>query len=175
MVIGLIAVFVILFGIAIFQRKWPIRSWITGVLVGLIFIGLAIGGALAGDIYPSIRDHYNANLHTTTYSIKPFTTVNANNANVDINYVTANKYYVALNYYGHPDLATVKTSVTNGTLLIDTSQFNEHRNCQTLCIPNTYNLSLTIYSPNAVELENQSNDGPPAPVVPAPPNYPSWK
>lgn len=169
---GLVAVFIIVFGIAIFKRKWPLRTWITGVLAGLIFIGLAVGGALTADVYPSVRDRYNANLHTTTYSVQPFTTINANNSDVDINYQISSTYYVSLSYYARPNLSAVKTSVENGTLVIDTSQFNENRNCQTLCIPKTYNLSITIYAPNAAELESQDGNNMPKPLPPMPVNVP---
>lgn len=168
-VAALISVFLILFGIAIYRRKWPIKTWITGVLAGLVFIGLAVGGALAADVYPGVRDRYNANVHTTTYSVKPFTAINTDNSDVNVNLQTSNKYYVALSYYDHPNLSAVKTIVTNGTLVIDTSQLNEDRNCQTLCIPKTYNLSVTIYSPNAADLENQDNNMPPMPPFPPKP------
>ena len=147
-VAGIISIFVVLFGMAMFRRKWPIRAWITGILIGLIFIGLAAGGALAADAYPNVRDRYNANLHTTVRSVKPFTAVNATGSGVDINFQPSDKYYVSFNYYDHPNLGSIKTNVTNGTLVIDSSQYNERRNCQTICIPNNYNMIITVYSPN---------------------------
>jgi len=172
-VVGLIALFVILFGIAIFRRKWPIRTWVTGMLVGLIFIGLATGGALGADVYPNIRDRYNTNVHSTVRIVKPFTAVNIiGNADVGINFESSSKYYVSLNYYAHPALASIKTYVKNGTLVIDTSQFNWHRSCQAICIPNTYNMSITIYTPDALQLMNQ--DGA-IPIKPLPPDQPQPK
>ncbi|HXR49845.1 MAG TPA: PspC domain-containing protein [Verrucomicrobiae bacterium] len=156
-VAALMAVFIILFGVAIFRRKWPIRTWITGVLAGLIFIGMAAGGALAADVYPTVHARYNANLHSTTRTVQPFTAVNVDNMDVNLNYQVSDKYYVALSYYDHPNLVPVKTIVQNGILILDTRQFNELRNCQTLCLPDTYNLTITVYSPNAINLENQYN------------------
>lgn len=171
-VVGLIALFIILFGIAMFRRKWPIRTWVTGMLVGLIFIGGAVGGALGGDVYPSIRDRYNANVHTSTHSLPAFTALDASGQAADINFQTSNTYYISLTYYDHPNLDSIKTSVKNGTLLIDTSGFDEHRNCQTICIPDTYNLAITVYSPDAQQLANQDGDiqsmpfAPPKPLMP---------
>jgi phage shock protein PspC (stress-responsive transcriptional regulator) len=159
-VAALLAVFITVLGIATFQRKWPIRTWLTGVLVGLMLVGLAIGGALAADVYPGVHGRYNANLHITTRSVPQFTGVNINNSDIGVNFQASDKYFIVLNYYGNPNLTTIKTSVKNGTLVIDTNQFNDHRNCQTLCIPPTYNLSVTIYSPNSTELESQDSSMP---------------
>jgi phage shock protein PspC (stress-responsive transcriptional regulator) len=172
LVAGLIALFIILIGIAIFRRKWPIRTWVTGTLIGLVFIGLAIGGALAGDVYPSIRDRYNANVHTSFRTLMPFSALNITGPEANINFQTSNTYSVSLSYYGHPDLAEVKTMVQNKTLIVDSTQLDWHRNCQTICIPNTYNLIITIYSPDAQQLANQSGSIPPVPPVPPKPYQP---
>ncbi|HEY4964529.1 MAG TPA: PspC domain-containing protein [Candidatus Saccharimonadales bacterium] len=163
LVAALIAVFVILFGIAMFRRKWPIRNWVTGILVGILFIGLAVGGALSGNVYPNIRDRYNANTHSTVQTVAPFNALNINADDAMINFQTANTYSVGTSYYGHPDLSNLKISVHNKTLIIDGSQFNWHRNCNSICIPSTYNLSLTIYSPDADQLANQFYESPGVP------------
>jgi phage shock protein PspC (stress-responsive transcriptional regulator) len=165
-VAGLIALFLVFFGIAMFRRKWPIRSWVTGILVGLIFIGLAIGGALAGSVNTNIRDRYNANVHTSIRTLTPFTALNITGPVDDINYQYSNTYSVSLSYYGHPDLAEVKTIVQNKTLNIDSTQFNWRRNCQVICIPDSYNLNITIYAPDAYQLANQLGSVPIKPPVP---------
>jgi len=41
----------------------------------------------------------------------------------NINFQNSNTYSVGLSYYGHPDLAEVKTTVQNKTLNIDSTQF----------------------------------------------------
>jgi phage shock protein PspC (stress-responsive transcriptional regulator) len=167
-VLALVAVLIITTGVAIFRRSWPIKTWITGVLVGLIFIGLAAGSALTAVAYPGVRDRYIASVHTSVRSVSPFTTVNASGMNVGINYQPANNYSVTLNYYGHPNLATIKTDVKNGQLLIDTSRFNAQRDCNTLCIPSTYNMVITVYAPNAYQLETQLRSNfPPVPPLPS--------
>jgi phage shock protein PspC (stress-responsive transcriptional regulator) len=162
-VVGLISLFIVLFGMAMFRRKWPVRTWITGMLVGLIFIGLAAGGALAADAYPNVHKRYQDNIHTSVRYAKPFSTVNSIGPGTDINYQIADKYYVSLNYYGHPNLSTIKTSVSNGTLLIDSSQFDWQRNCQTICFPDTYRMTITVYSPTLPQ--NLSLDMP-KPILP---------
>jgi len=175
LVVGLIGVFIIFFGIAMFRRKWPIRTWVTGTLIGIVFIGLAVGGALAGNVYPNVRDRYNANIHTSIRSLASFSTLSVSGP-ADINVQTSKTYYVGLQYYGHPDLGQVKTTVQNNNLIIDSSQFNWSRHCQIICIPRGYNLVITIYSPNAQQLANQYENvtnilaAPAIPVIPAMPN-----
>jgi phage shock protein PspC (stress-responsive transcriptional regulator) len=166
-VVALIATFIILFGIAMFRRQWPIKTWVTGILIGLIFVGLAVGGALAGDIYPNIRDRYNANVHTAFRSTLPFSAVNISGSSEDINFQPSNNYSVGITYYGRPNLAKVKTTVQNDKLLVDTSQFDPNRNCQALCTPPTYTLQITVYAPNASALANQFY--PIGPMFPKPP------
>lgn len=167
-VASLMALFIILFGIAMFRRKWPIRTWVTGVLVGLAFIGIAVGGALAADVYPNVHDRYNANIHTTVRTLAPFSAINVNGPEANINYQTSNTYYVSLTYYDHPNLGAVKTIVQNNTLDIDSTQFDWHRHCHAICIPDSYNLVITIYSPDALQLANQNGN---IPAIPTPPVY----
>jgi phage shock protein PspC (stress-responsive transcriptional regulator) len=167
-VVGLITLFITLFGIAMFQRKWPIRTWVTGMLVGLIFIGGAVGGALAADVYPNVRDRYDSNIHISTRSLTPFSAMNITGPEENINFQASDTYYVSLKYYDHPNLINVKTIVQNKTLIIDSTQFDWHRNCQIICLPDTYNLIITVYSPNAQQLANQEGV---LPIVPPTPLY----
>lgn len=157
-VAALISLFVVLFGVAIFRRRWPIRGWITGILIGLIFIGMAAGGALAADTVPHVRDRYNANVHTVMRQVKPFTNVSSTGDGVNINYQASDSYSVSVKYYGQPNLGNIKTTVVNGTLVIDTQQFDWHRNCETLCIPDTYNVDITVSSPNQPAVDWPSGD-----------------
>jgi hypothetical protein len=161
-IIGLIAIFIVLLGMALFQRKWPIRTWITGTLIGLIFVGLAFGSALAADVAPQIRDRYNASMHTSVRTVAPFTHVNLDATNdATINYQMSRTYSVSLRAYDHPDLSNVKTTVSNGTLVVDTRQFHWYKDCQSICIPRNLSLSITVNSPNPPEIV--SPDYPPMP------------
>jgi phage shock protein PspC (stress-responsive transcriptional regulator)/sulfur carrier protein ThiS len=160
LVIALGAIFVILFGVAIFRRKWPIHGWVTGTLAGILLLGLTVCGALGGSVYPSVRDAYNANLHKSTRILKPFTNINTTNDNIwNINFAYASNYYVTMNYFGSPNLSNIKTSVSNKTLIINTNNFDWHRSCPVLCIPNSYNMSMTVYSPNFNQLQNEESSG----------------
>jgi len=165
-VIGFIGLFIVLLGLAIFRRKWPIHMWVTGSLIGLMLICVATGAALTADVVPQVRDQYNANVHTTARQLKPFTKIELDEfaGNVDISYEYSPTYSVTLQYYGHPDLSSVKTTVTNGVLTIDTQNFNWNRNCQDLCIPKSYNLSFTVYSPTQPTSLYSGNYAPQSPI-----------
>lgn len=167
-VIALAAIFIILFGVAIFRRKWPIRNWLTGTLAGLLLIGVAVCGSLVASVYPTVRNAYNDNVHTTTRSLKSFNSINITDDNAwDIDFAYSSNYYVTMNYFDNPNLSNVRTSVNNKVLTIDTNQFDWQRDCQILCVPDTYNLNITVYSPNFNQLQNQFQNfnmyAPPAP------------
>jgi len=105
---------------------------VTGTLVGIVFIGLAVGGALAGNVYPMYATA------TTLIPIPLFVLFlpSLHLALVDqqILMSTSKTYYVGLQYYGPPNLGQVKTIVQNNKLIIDSSQFNWSRHCQIICI-----------------------------------------
>lgn len=146
-VFGIISLFVIIFGLAIFWRKWPIRSWLTGTLIGLMLLGIAVGSALTADIVPQVRNRYNANIHTTTYNVQQFSKIDLTNENDNIRYEYSPNYSVALRYFGHPSISSIKYSVKNGVLALDTRQFDQHRYCDSLCLPDGFNMTIIVRSP----------------------------
>jgi len=148
-VAAVLALFAIIFGIAAFKRKWSINSWMVGGLVGLFLVGIASSIALSADIAPQVRDRYNAHLHTTVRTLQPFTTVNAIGSGVAIDFEQSSTYAVKISYYDNPDLNDIKTTVKDGALTLDYSSFDWHRHCSELCIPDTYNVTITVETPNA--------------------------
>jgi len=168
-VAALISIFIVLFGLAIFKRRWPIRAWMTGLLVGLLFIGLASGGALTADTVPRVRDRYNANIHTVTRSLPAFTRVTVNGDNTETSFQYAQGYSVSLRYYGNADPSKIKTTVTDGNLVIDSQGFDWHKYCgAALCLPNDFDMQVTVYSPNEPGVDSMS----PGKAIFMGPNYP---
>lgn len=144
---AIVALFLVVTGIAIFRRKWPLRSWITGVLVGLFLAGSVASIALAADAAPHVRDRYEAGLHTTAVAnIQPFSKVDVNG--IDIAYVSSPNYAVNLHYFGNPDLSKIKVHVTGDTLYVDASALTSGSHCTMLCLFPKYNLTVQVYSPN---------------------------
>ena len=152
-VTAMAATFFILCGMAVYSRKWPIHGWLTGVLIGLTLIGLVTAGALAADIAPKVHDRYVADMHSVTRQLAPFNSVDVSGENVTINFQMADTYSVNLKYFGNPNVNTIKTEIKNGVLSIDTQDFDQHRPCSQLCIPDdTYNMVVTVNSPKEPQI-----------------------
>jgi hypothetical protein len=153
----ILSVFLILAGIATFKRKWPVRSWITGVLAGLFLVGSVAGAALAADIAPRVQERYEATLHTTAVkNIQPFNKV-VTSGEVDITYITSPTYAVNLHYSDHPDLSKVKVKVENGTLYIDSQDLDRVQHCTMLCLFPRYNMTVQVYAPNVHDFNTPKN------------------
>lgn len=146
-VAAMTAIFVTLCGMAVFSRKWPIHGWLTGVLVGLAVIGMVGGSALTADVVPKVRDRYMAQVHTVTRQLAPFDSVVVNSQNVSVNFEISSTYSVNLQYFGDANTSAIKTDVKNGILYIDTINFDTRRNCDRICIPDNYNMVVTVSSP----------------------------
>lgn len=150
----IVAIFLLLIGIATFRRKWPIRGWITGVLAGLFLVGSAASLTLAADAAPRIRDRYEAGLHTTAVqNISAFNQVQTS-GNIDITYISAPNYAVDLHYFGHPDTSKIKIFVKSGTLYVDSRQLDATEpHCTMLCIFPRYNMTVEVYAPNVQKFD----------------------
>lgn len=151
-VAAMAAIFIILFGMAVFRRKWPLRGWLTGVLIGLTLIGAVGTGALAADVVPTVRDRYNSHLHTVVRPLKPFSSVDATGDGFVLNFENSDKYSASLKYFDNANAGAIKTDVKSGVLYIDSTGFNWHRVCDQWCIPDTYNMQITVYSPSVPQL-----------------------
>lgn len=169
-VVALAGIFIILFGVGIVRRRWPAPVWATGILLGMLMLGVAVSGGLVASVYPQVRDSYYANTYQTTRQLTPFDTVNYSGDNLwdmNVNFAYADTYYVTLDAYGHPDLTALKTAVKGNTLLINTGAFSQKRTCPVLCVPDVYNVSLTIHAPNFNQLQSQlQNELSPSPRSP---------
>jgi hypothetical protein len=163
--VGLLAVFGIICGLAIYKRRWPIRAWVTGVIVGVFFLGVAVAGALTIDAAHHVRDRYLSRTHTTTGSVEPFQKVTIVGKDIDYNWEYADRYSVAFHYFDNPDISKIKTTVNNDLLQIDTSNYNRDRQCTMLCIFPAYNLQVTVRGPRPVSVDAPSI----SPVQPVPP------
>jgi phage shock protein PspC (stress-responsive transcriptional regulator) len=146
-IIGLASIFVIIAGIAIFKRRWPIKGWITGVLAAIFFIGFSVALALTADVAPNVRDRYLTNSHTQTRSVSPFQDVTIVGKDVDYQWEYADTYSVSFHYFDHPDISKIKTTVNNNLLTIDTTNYQRERNCDMLCVFPAYNLLVTVKGP----------------------------
>ncbi len=160
----LIAVFIILTGIAALKRKWPVSAWITGVLAGVFLIGSVAAVTLAADIGPRIAERYNASMYTIAVSdIGPFNKV-VSAGPVDLTYISSPDYKVNVRA-NDPDISKLNISVKDGTLYID-SRAIEGKHCSMLCMFPRGNRTVQIYAPNVQQFKTPPHTDifyPPAP------------
>lgn len=153
---ALLAVFFGLVGIATIKRKWPLRGWITGLLVGLFLIGSTATVALAADAAPRIEQRYESGLHTTALqNIQPFTHIDAKG--IDVAYVPSPTYAANLHYYGNLDVSKITAHVENDTLYVDATQLDVTKHCDMLCLFPKYNLTVEVFAPNVVASDSSSH------------------
>ena len=149
----IVALFLILIGIASFLRKWPVRGWITAVLLGLFLVGSAATAALAADAVPHVRDRYETMVHTTAIKdVRPFKKVETN-GDIDLSYISSPDYAVNVHYVDHPDLSKLKVYVKDSTLHVDSTQLDNAKHCTMLCLFPRYNMTVQIYAPNIEDFQ----------------------
>lgn len=148
LIVVLVATFLFLTGIAAFQRKWPVRGWITGILAGMLVVGSAASIVLAADAAPRVRERYEALLHTTAVqNIQPFNRV-VTSGDIDVAYISSPNYAVNMHYLDNPDLSKIQVRVTDNTLYIDSTALDASNHCTMLCLFPRYNMTVQVYAPN---------------------------
>ena len=166
----LVAILLVLIGIGTFRHKWPLRGWVSGILVGLFLLGSIVGGALAGDAAPHVRERYQATLHTTPIKdIQPFNKV-ITTGPLDLTYISSPNYAVNLHYSGNFDTSKIKVQVRDNTLYIDSSALNNDNHCTMLCLYPRYDLTAQIYAPNIEDFNTPKHTDVFYPSVPAIPS-----
>jgi phage shock protein PspC (stress-responsive transcriptional regulator) len=164
---AIISVFIILSGMALFRHKWPIRTWITGILVGLLFLSFAAGAALTADVVPAVRDRYNANFHYALRTTPAFSTVTTI-GDVNIDYQSASTYSVVIRSFGSTNVSGITTTVKDGTLQIDSTRLNQYAPCHVLCIPRHDNVTITVRAPSVPVFPSPEKSVPDMPIKPWP-------
>jgi len=164
----LLSLFMIVTGIAIFRRKWPINGWVTGVLATVFLTGAVFAAALTADAAPRVNQRYQAMLHTTAVqNIQPFTKIQTM-GDIDISYISSPTYGANIHYAGHPDLSKVKVYVANSTLYVDSRQLDRINHCDMLCLYPRYDMTVDIYAPNIQSIKTPPNTDIFYPKGPAP-------
>lgn len=157
---ALLAIFGIVCGVAIYKRRWPIPGWVTGVILSIFFIGLAIASALSIDTAHKVRDRYFSRVHTTTRSVEPFQKVSLVGKYINYHWEYADTYSVSFDYFDNPDISKIKTTVNNNLLRIDSSEYDRDRICNMPCLYPDYDLQVTVSGPRPLSV------GSPVPALP---------
>jgi len=163
------SIFLILAGIAIFKRKWPINGWVTGVLAVIFLAGSVTGMALTADAVPRVQQRFQAIQHTVAVkNITAFDKV-VTNGDVDIEYISSPNYAANIHYVENPDLKKIKIYVANKTLYIDSRQLDSVNHCTMLCLYPRYDMTVEFYAPNVQNFDTPKHTDifyPNVPVMP---------
>jgi phage shock protein PspC (stress-responsive transcriptional regulator) len=166
----IVSVFILLIGVATLRRKWPVRSWITGVLAGLLMLGSVTTAVLVADAVPRVRERYQTTLHTTAVKdIQPFSKV-VTEGNIDIEYISAPSYGVTVHYSDNPDLTKLKVLVKDKVLYVDSRSLDATDHCYMLCLFPRYNMTVQIFAPTVKDFTTPPRTDiffPTVPVAPA--------
>ncbi len=144
--LALATVFMVVLGLAMVRRRWPIAPWATGILISLLFVGLASGIALGADVAPTVRQRFISAHHSSTSGLEPFTTVNVTGER-PVEFRHGDGYAISYSYVNNPDIK-VSAGVVGQTLELNTDKFSRQNNCSVLCLFPDYDLTITVYSPN---------------------------
>jgi hypothetical protein len=66
---------------------------------------------------------------------------------VSYSYKQSKTHKVVYSYVGDPSLRDIKTTVTDGKLVLDTTKFKNDMNCRWFCLFAGYEMKVTVYAP----------------------------
>lgn len=148
----MVALFLLIGGLAMVKRKWPLPGWGLGAMVAVALASLAVGAALSADAAPRIKDRYEAANHTYTLAVPEFNKLDVAGAMSTIRYEESPTYAVVVKYWGDVDVSKIKAEVKDKTLLFDARTLARETQCQRLCIFQSPIKEIIIQGPKLQEI-----------------------
>lgn len=145
---AIIFLLLMLVGISMIRRKWPIPGWVVAALFGLLFVTTPIAGALTADIVPDLQHRFDALHHTQTVDVTAFKKLDANGHDTRFIFVPDTKYKVEYKYLGKADVSKVHASVSGDTLHIDSNAFTNGNLCAAICLYSGPDLQIEVHAPS---------------------------
>jgi phage shock protein PspC (stress-responsive transcriptional regulator) len=158
LIVGLLLMFT---GIAMASRKWRLPAWALASLVGILFLTASIGGSLATDVAPGVRDRFRAAHTTQTRQLQEFNRLRVMGDDVAYKFVPDGNYYVELAYIGNAaDSKPLTTNTDRGLLTVDARAFAQSNACNGICLYSDRDLTVTIHAPSldGVRIEGRDNN-----------------
>jgi len=126
-----VALFLLVTGLAVARRKWPLPSWGLGAIVAVFLASLAVSGALAADAAPKIKHRYDATHHTYSRTVSEFHKLAVEGGpEINVRYEKSPTYGVSVSYWGSANIFKLKTEVKDQTLTVDTHALADSMRCQ---------------------------------------------
>ena len=142
----LLAMFLV--GVAMMRRRWQVPAWGVATLLGVFFVAASIGGAFAADVVPHVRSRVEALQHSQTVQVPAFTSADLRGKDTRFIFIPDSQTYVQYHYFGKFDSKSIKTSVQDNKLTVDTGTITDSLNCDLFCINSGPNLEIYIHAPN---------------------------
>lgn len=151
--LAMLSLFLLIAGVSVMKRKWRLPGWGLGAIVAVFLVSVAIGGALAADAAPKVKQRYDASQHTYALKVPEFHKLQVRGAfDTSIRYEESNDYSVSLKYWGDADATNLKAEVTDGTLIVDSRSLAESMRCHKLCLFHSPVLGVVISGPKLQEV-----------------------
>lgn len=178
-IVTAILLIVLFTGMAMIRRKWIVPGWVVAAACGVVLIATVVCGAAMPDTINNVRDRYEANSHTVTRQFVPFDKVRVveGGTPIAVRYVSDSdaampdsekkacndtpeatkaalcakdgRYRTEIRYVGDLPVDDIKTTVQDGTLVVDKTAFQPGDNwdCDVLCIGNRDYFEMVIHTP----------------------------
>lgn len=148
-VVAIAASFLLIAGLAVIRRRWPLSGWVLGALVAVSLASAAVAGALIVDAAPKIQERYEAAKHSYVRTVPEFNTVRVlGNMWVNVHYEQSSTYSVVGSYWGDAKFSSLATNVNDGALTIDARPLAQSLRCRKLCLLQSSLAEIVVRAPD---------------------------
>jgi phage shock protein PspC (stress-responsive transcriptional regulator) len=132
---AMVSLFLLFAGLAMVKRKWPLPGWGLGAMIAIFLASVAVGGALAADAVPKVRQRYEASLHTYTRTVPEFNKLHLQGTvYTQITYERSPNYAVLVKHRGDVNFSKLTADVRDQTLTVDLRALSDSTRCEKLCL-----------------------------------------
>lgn len=162
-VLATTAVICTAFGMAIIDRKWVMKKYVSITLVCLLIFGFAVAIGSGSRAYSLARTRYNNAFITTTQPLQPFNSIDITGSDarpqvVRFEYANSPSYAISAKYVKYANVSGITHNVDGGVLKIDTTKAKVNLpNCDILCIVRDEPYIITIQAPEVTQIDVKKN------------------
>lgn len=141
-----IFLFMMLVGIAMVRRRWQLPAWGVAAILGIFFLSAVVGGALAADVEPTIRNRVETLEHTRTVQLASFGNVTLSGPETNFTYIPDGKNYIRYHYFGSVNTAKLQNTVKGGKLTVNTAGADPYI-CNNFCPGVDPGITVEVHGP----------------------------
>lgn len=132
-VVVLMGILLAMSGLSLVREKWPTPGWVTGSLVGVILVGLAVIIPVSASMVPKIQERHEKAYVTSSRAVDgTFTNLFVEGEYANVFFETSDRYEVAIKTYGKQNTSKIETSIANDVLTIRAHEPLKD-NCNVIC------------------------------------------